>query len=331
MTRRSLGSPAIRASDKGDARRFASGSTVPLSHCLRPTQARTAARRYPQASFGCAALAMAESEESARSRLLSFAQRPRVEPPDMAAFDAAVVPALARQAAQLVWARRVANERLSVGVARRIRATVEQAGVVDSAIDAALERLEADEVAHVELATTMLNRLGATTSVGSDAAPPAPPGDAAESLFRQVLTALCVCEVVSAVRFASVRPHTDLPLPRACIELMLRDEATHGELGFALLPLAVARLVAEVGRDRVAVIAGDELRTALRELDRVVGLDAGRRGGLGPARPQPTPNPGVVEPAVDAAAFYTAVERVIVPRLERAGLPALAAWRERWA
>ena len=73
-----------------------------------------------------------------------------------------------------------------------------------------------------------------------------------------------------------------------------------------------------------------EAMTALRELESVVGLDGARRG-LEPARPQPAGNPGVVEPNLDAIAFYQAVEQRVLPRFARVGVDVTTAWQGRWA
>lgn len=95
----------------------------------------------------------------------------------------------------------------------------------------------------------------------------------------------------------------DRPAFAAGIEAFHRDELAHAELGLVLVPVVLERLDAALGREARDDLAHDELRGTLGHLDRAIGLDLERRGG-GPApRPQPPDNPGVVEPAVDAAAF----------------------------
>ena len=52
---------------------------------------------------------------------------------------------------------------------------------------------------------------------------------------------------MSAAGFAVVRAHTDLAIPRACIELFLRDEIAHARLGIELLPAVLAHRAGVVG------------------------------------------------------------------------------------
>lgn len=186
----------------------------------------------------------------------------------------------------------------------------------------AIARLIEDERAHVELACSFLKRLGAPEV-------DVPPFDGItatdppeRALFRAVLTGLAVCESVSAARFAAVRAHTDLPIPRACIEYFLRDEIAHAELGFSLLPSALA------GIDAAELDA--ELTATFRTLELTVGLDAERKKLELRARPQLPMNAGIVEPAIDALAFYECVARSILPRLEKIGIDARKIWARRW-
>ena len=144
-------------------------------------------------------------------------------------------------------------------------------------------------------------------------------------------TGLVVCETVSALRFARVRRHTDVPVARACLELFLRDEVAHARLGFLLLPLAVANHAASVGSEKAHEDLSAELAQTFRYLDEAVGLDAERTGLALETRPQPTPNAGVVEPMIDALAFYDAVQGTIAPRLARLGVDASQPFAARWS
>jgi hypothetical protein len=223
----------------------------------------------------------------------------------------------------------VVNETTSVEVAKRLRAAASAASLGPEA-DAALARLEADEVRHVALAQAVLAHLGGAPPSGAPS-PPLPDEPAPAPLARLVLTGLAICETVSAARFVAVRRHTDLPAYRAFIELFLGDEAAHGELGFTLLPGVLGLLEEKLGAPQAAVLVAEELRGTFRHLDRVIGLDLERRGGPPAPRSQPRGNPGVVEPAVDAIAFYEAIHGTILPRLAELGLPAREAWAGRWS
>lgn len=253
--------------------------------------------------------------------LSAFVARPESTLPDVSSFDPSVLAPEARVAALAVWRRRLENESGSVALARNLATAAVEVGV--SHWLPSIARLESDEASHVELCAAVLRRLGSPARVTETVAP-MPDGTAPERLARLVVTGLAVCESVSAARFAEVRRHTDLDVPRQCIELFLRDEIRHSELGFALFPEAFALLGAGAH-----AFVGRELRETFRHLDMVVGLDAERRGVELERRLQPRGNPGVVEPALDALAFRESVPGV-VERFEQLGVAARAAWEHRW-
>jgi hypothetical protein len=272
---------------------------------------------------------MDEMDEATTRWLHAFAHRRRPAAPNLDALEP--FPDVALDVARFVWHRRVVNETRSIELARQMQIVASRVeGIGPSFIDA-LVRLEKDETSHVELATAVLKKLHAPTiAMPTDTnAVVLPDEPNVLSLMRLVLTGLCVCESISAARFAAVREHTDLDGYRACIELFYRDELTHAELGFVMLPHVVNRLRDEVGTERADELMTGELQTTLGHMDRVVGLDFERKGGLPPARPQPKQNPGVVEPAVDALAFYRSIHENILPRLESMGFVAQDAWKKR--
>lgn len=258
-------------------------------------------------------------DERTRRWLEAFARRAIPPVPDARMLSA---PAEALEAATIVWRRRLLNEELSVELAVALRHVAGELQL-DRPILAALDRLKEDEARHVAAATSVLNVFGRAPAAKSSL--PLPDASPEECWARLVLTGLCVCESVSAARFAAVREHVDLPAFRACIDTFHRDERAHGELGFVLLPGAIARLRTAIGSARATELLHNELRHTFGELDRVVGMRLALHGPLPQPRLQPPDNPGVVEPLIDAHAFYGALDR-IVPRLESLGLRASAAW-----
>ena len=259
----------------------------------------------------------------------AFSRRRRLPLPDLTAFEPGQLAAPALAAARFVWARRVTNETASIEVGARLLATARELALDGSVLDA-LARLEEDEAVHAQLARAMLALLG-EPDFRPPAILPALPGERAEASFaRQVVCALCIGESVSASRYAAVREVTDLPVPWACIDLFLRDEVLHGHLGFSLLPGALSALAAATSEREAHALVTGALRGTLLHLDATVGMDAERRG-MPEARPQPADNPGVVEPAIDALAFYDAVTRTIVPSFEACGVRAAEVWARRWA
>lgn len=268
-------------------------------------------------------------DEAATRWLQTFAARRRSSAPNLDSLESCPVEAL--EVARIIWLRRVVNETRSAELARQMQNKAAHIQIFNAAFREALVRLEEDETAHVDLATAVLKKLNAPPiNIPDDTRQFVFPDETPiASLMRLVLTGLCVCESVSAARFASVREHTDLDVFRNCIELFYRDELTHAELGFVLFPQVRMVLRDEVGAEPAEILITDELRATLGHMDRVVGLNLERKGGVPPMRPQPKPNPGVVEPAVDAAAFYRSIHEDVLPRLETLGVAARDAWKQR--
>ena len=92
----------------------------------------------------------------------------------------------------------------------------------------------------------------------------------------------------------------------------------------------MTRLEAAEGAPEAQRFAHAIAAATFRAFDLGVGLDSERRG-MPEARPQPPSNPGVVEPTIDALAFYDAVRRTILPSFEAAGFSMRRAWDERFA
>lgn len=270
-------------------------------------------------------------ERDAAAWLTTFARRSPPRLPDLGVIHARRWRPEKRAAARVVWARRVANESLSVDVARELCEVAPTDVPEGAAIAEALDRLRRDEEAHVELARALTLELDpAFAPLDAEAGPRTSPDEPPELRFmRLVVTGLAVCETVSAARLQGVLARTDLTPFKAVIALFLRDERAHSELGFVLAPVAVAALAARVGEDACAALVSAELRSAFAYLDVVIGGDRLRRGGVERPGPQPRRNPGVVAPIVDAFQFYDVTRRKIVPRLERLGIAASAAWDAR--
>ena len=275
---------------------------------------------------GYAALAM---DDSALRWLSAFTNRRRAVSPNLDQLEACPVAAL--EVARIIWHRRIVNEARSVELAQSMQSLGKSTNLWNQGLSQAIERLEADEASHVELAMAVLKKLqSAPVTIAKEATQiDLPQETPLVSFMRLTLTGLCICEAISASRFASVREHTDLAGFRACIELFYRDELTHSELGFVLLPLVLEEMRHVLGSSRTDELVEQEMSLTFGHMDRVVGLNLERQGGVPPARPQPKQNPGIVEPAVDAAAFYRSVYDDIIPRLTALGLPAQAAWTNR--
>ncbi len=251
-------------------------------------------------------------------RLTRFVTRARRHP--SLPLDVARLPAPAALAARIVWARRCSNEQASVDLARRLVATAKALPPPHAEAWArAFARLEEDERAHVAITVEVLGALDAPVP------PPQPiesrrTGESLRELFaRDVAVGLMLCEAVSASRFASVAPATDLPDFRERIAIFLRDEVAHARLGAILLPEVLRLLAEDVGEEHARAYLRREVAAAALELKRVVAHDVSE-ADLPPRRPQPSQNPGVVEPAVDARAYYRALSRSVAPALAAVGI-----------
>lgn len=252
-------------------------------------------------------------------RLSAFAsrrdRRPRLELDD----DVARLDEDARDAARIVWARRAANEDASVRLAERLLASLDGAALARPLEDAArraFSRLATDERAHVEVTHEVLAALGGGAHEAPAVVLRSLGEHAIERLLHDVAVGLVVCESVSASRFASVYAATDLPAFRERIGLFLRDEIAHARLGEALLPFVLEAYAARAGDEAARAFVAGSLESATHEL--VVTVAHGvPRAALPPPRPQPTTNPGIVEPAVDARALYRALDTTIAPLLDR--------------
>jgi hypothetical protein len=232
------------------------------------------------------------------------------------------LPEAARAAARIVWSRRCSNEQASVDLAERLATTsraLTEAPEEHAGLAKAFARLEEDERGHVAITFEVLGALGASLP----AAQPIEgrrPGEPLGQLFaRDVAVGLLLCEAVSASRFASVWAATDLPDFRERIAIFLRDEVAHARLGAVLLPEALRLLAREQGEEDARAYLRHEVTAAALELKRLVAHDVAP-ADLPPRRPQPRENPGVVEPALDAHAYYRALFRFVFPALASVGI-----------
>lgn len=259
--------------------------------------------------------------------LARFSRRRRAKLSSPSNDDVRGLDPSARAAAVTAWQRRHANERASVALAERMQTHARELGLEDG-ITRAIDRLAEEERSHVTATAAVLEALAAPEAPAEELPYAAQHEAAALSFARDVLIGLVLSESVSASRFAAVRTATDLPSFRRLVDAFLRDEIAHAALGFQLLPRARSLAAAELGPRDGARWLVEELMTALAEMEVVIGLDGARKGLL-PRRAQPSNNPGVVEPNIDAIAFYDAVTRRVLPRLETSGVSATARWNTR--
>jgi len=185
-----------------------------------------------------------------------------------------------------------------------------------------------DEVRHARLCATVGSRLSA----------PAPKYDAGpvrarlaglrDPLMRTaalLLVEVAMGETISMYLFRAGRRATVEPLTRAALRSILGDEVRHQRLGWtgftSLWPMLTESLRAEAQREAARGLAACEQQTA-----RPAMLWLRRRQPFDPAYAAL----GVLHPEARVDAFYSAVERLVLPRLTRVGLDGPAAWKNRY-
>jgi hypothetical protein len=241
--------------------------------------------------------------------------------PELAAYTAEQVRFAAR-----AWPMRAAEELRSALVFRALARSAREARTPPP-WPARFAGAVRDEVRHARLCAAVGLRLGA----------PAPLYDARpvrarlEGLHDPLLrvAALLVVEVamgetISMCLFRAGRRAAVEPLTRSALTSILADEVRHQRLGWA----GAASLMPRFSRHRAALrgevaagLAAFEQQNAAPALDRL------RRGE--PFDPALSAL-GVLEPEARVEAFYAAVERLVVPRLDELGLDGSGAWRTRY-
>jgi hypothetical protein len=193
-------------------------------------------------------------------------------------------------------------------------------------IEGAVLRMALDELRHAEVCAEVVVALGGTAEreITQPTAPLAkhPGASPQERALWNVVYGSCLSETVNCARFTHALDTTTDPFIRDVVRQLLSDEAKHAQLGFHYLEAmkdwfdetkdARARLTkylhyafAVLERDMSARDMGDR---TLADDERAIGLP---------------------DPREQREIFYTTVEGAIVPGLERFGIEAGTAWKER--
>jgi|HubBroStandDraft_6_1064221.scaffolds.fasta_scaffold217539_1 hypothetical protein len=185
-----------------------------------------------------------------------------------------------------------------------------------------------DEVRHARLCVTVGTRLRAPPP-RYDPIPVRARLDALpDSLTRTaalLLIEVAMGETISMYLFRACRRATVEPLTRAALGVVVGDEVRHQRLGWTgftvLWPMLGARLQAAMQCEAARGLAACEqqnARPAMRWLQE-------RR----PFHPDYAAL-GVLHPEARVEAFYSAVERLVLPRLTRVGIDGPLAWKNRY-
>jgi hypothetical protein len=230
-----------------------------------------------------------------------------------------------REAALGTWRGRMINEYSSSRVFEALAAQLEAAGL-DPAIVAACKVFADEERKHGVLCGSVVEALGGEARahwreehafpLHEDAATPI------EGALRNVLSVSCLSETIAVSLIGAEREEMPDGELRELLTEIWADEVGHARFGWRL----VERLAPSLD-DATRARLGDYLAVALAHLEE-------HELAHLPLSSNPPPEGaclGLCSGPDARALFYDTVEHVIVPGLERHGLPAWRAWNARHA
>jgi hypothetical protein len=240
-------------------------------------------------------------------------------------FDASLYRPETVERARAMWSFRMEAEHRSTSVFAALCGQIMEAGAPLD-MQGAVLRMGLDELRHAEACAEVVRAMGGTPArevTQTTASLARHSGASAEErAARNVIYGACMSETVNCARFAEAIESTSDPFIRDVTRQLLSDEAKHSQFGFHYLESVRPWLDAEKdARQHLGVY----LRFAFAVLERDMSardmaervLDADERAiGLPDARTQ-------------REIFYTTVEAAIIPGLERFGIDAQTAWKER--
>ncbi len=225
------------------------------------------------------------------------------------------------------WPMRAAEELRSAWVFRALARAARIARVPEPWPTRFAEAVR-DEVRHARLCVAIGNQLGA----------PRPEYDASpvrarlarlpEPILRTaalLLVEVAIGETISMYLFRAGRRSATEPLTQTALGVILSDEVRHQRLGWtglaSLWPMLTATQRMAVQSEAARGLGACEQQTALPAM---LWLQKG------PAFDPAYAALGVLHPEARVEAFYTAVERLVLPRLTRVGLDGPLAWKNRY-
>ncbi len=240
-------------------------------------------------------------------------------------FDPTRYDPRAIESCRSMWHQRMEFEHRSTVVFSNL---VHQLFEANASLDAkvVMLRMAQDEVRHTETCANVVRALGGdpTMEIPLDFAPLAQHKGCTpeERALRNVIYTTCLSEMIAVARFVETLEHTTDPYMRDANRALLSDEKMHGQFGFLYLeawqPWLEAHPEARAGLTRY-------LRHSLVVLEQAL-------AGPDVHYPELTADElalGVVDPNSGRDVFYSTIEGAVLPGLDRFGLEASKAWRER--
>jgi hypothetical protein len=192
-------------------------------------------------------------------------------------------------------------------------------------VQAVTLRMAQDELRHAVIAARVVTALGGEARIRPTPARRAPVhADCGpiESALRSVIFGCCLSETVNAARLAKAYGETGDPFIKEAFRLLLADERLHAQFGFYYLESRRAWLEAH-----------PEVRRGLARYLRFAFASLERHMGAVPvdARPLTSAERGIGLPDLTelSRTFQETVVNACIPGLERFGIHAAQAWRER--
>lgn len=163
------------------------------------------------------------------------------------------------------WTRRVEAEYRSSAHTQHLTLWLIQLAAPRELIDDGL-RITADELDHAELSAAVCAEAGSTTAPAlrqDDLQLKVPPGTLEERALFATLEIFCLGETVAVPLFTELRRPCTVPIARAALDRVLKDEVRHRQFGWDLLDYFLERNPALAGVAR-SFLPGALLRLTQR-------------------------------------------------------------------
>ena len=240
-------------------------------------------------------------------------------------FDAKAYDPRVLEPLQAMWRVRMLSEYRSTSVFSALAAQLMEARATLESTAVVL-RMGQDELRHAEACGEALVALGTEGRI-DEPVPVAPLArhagcTAEERALRNVIYGCALSEIVNTARFVDALDSMSDPFLKDITRQLLSDEVLHGQFGFLYL---------EEWRDWL--MANPEVTSSLaRYLRHAFVVLEQQLSGVGKKPKTLTDDEravGIPDPARLPETFYATVEGAIVPGLERFGIEAGKAWKER--
>ncbi len=220
------------------------------------------------------------------------------------------------------WHRRIEEEYRSAALANHLTLWLVQIGASPGLIERGL-RITKDELAHATLSHRTYGAAGGTRApaIVRDtlqlARRPAEPLE--HDVTRVALRTFCLGETVAVPLFKVLREECTVPVARKTLDRVLRDEVRHRDFGWLLLDWLFELPMAPALR----AIAVRELPVGFAQLRRGYAPESVRTEDQMDSADRAW---GLMPPAAYARVVERALGRDWIPRFERRGIDARAAW-----